>query len=76
MDNCERCRSVDELACEYLETIRKLEKELATAKMNNARMKHAIRTFCEGASWAADAWKQQEHIKPLFDIDKEARNGK
>ncbi len=28
----------------------------------------AIITFCKHAEWSAQIWKDQDHIKPLFDI--------
>ena len=27
-----------------------------------------IKKFCEVNQWAAKIWKDQDHIKPLFDI--------
>lgn len=27
-----------------------------------------VRDFCVGQKWAARAWKDQPHIKPLFDF--------
>ncbi len=31
---------------------------------------NAIKKFCEGSNWASRDWKDQDHIKPLFDIAK------
>ena len=31
-------------------------------------LQRAIHAFCEGARWACSEWKNQDHIKPLFDI--------
>lgn len=38
-------------------------------------LKNAIFEFCNKSKWAADAWKEQEHIKRLFDISREENNG-
>jgi hypothetical protein len=27
-----------------------------------------VREFCEGQKWAVKGWKDQPHIKPLFDF--------
>jgi hypothetical protein len=29
---------------------------------------NAIQAFCKHSEWAAQAWKDQDHIKPLFEI--------
>lgn len=34
----------------------------------NAKMKSMIHAFCEGSSWAVQSWKDQDHVKPLFDL--------
>lgn len=47
--------------CELIHESRAMERELAAVKLVIAR-------FCSGQAWAADSWKDQEHIKPLFDI--------
>ena len=31
----------------------------------------AIKTFCKESEWCSSAWKEQSHIKPLFDLMKE-----
>lgn len=37
------------------------------------QLKQLISHFCEGHNWAADVWKSQKHIKPLFDAWKKWR---
>ena len=42
-----------------------------------AELRQIIRDFCEGQKWAAQEWKNQAHIKPLFDAQKTPKmNGK
>lgn len=31
------------------------------------RLRGIITAFCRESNWAADAWREQDHIKPLFD---------
>jgi hypothetical protein len=37
----------------------------------NRRLREVIREFCNGQAWADKAWKEQPHIKALFDINSE-----
>ena len=53
----------------YLEFARQLERELAAA---NA----AILAFVKTSSWAAREYKEQDHVKPLFDIAEKFKNAK
>jgi hypothetical protein len=39
-------------------------------------LRQVISTFCEQNDWAVDAWKNQDHIKPLFDIHAKTKEGK
>ena len=41
--------------------LEKLERE-------NAKLKGAIKAFCDGQQWADPRWKAQSHIKPLFEV--------
>lgn len=41
------------------------------ASKENARLRKAIKEFCDSHSWAVEGWKQQPNIKALFDIAKE-----
>jgi FtsZ-binding cell division protein ZapB len=46
---------------ELQEKCRKLERERDEAIK-------AIAAFCEASQWCAKDWKDQDHIKPLFDV--------
>jgi hypothetical protein len=35
---------------------------------DNARLREAINAFCSGQAWADESWKNQPHIKALFDL--------
>ena len=47
--------------------IRKLLKRLRERKARVKELEGLIRNFCEGQEWATMGWKDQPHIKPLFD---------
>ena len=49
----------------------KAEQELAEIRKRVVELETAIKNFCDGQSHAVDPWKQQSHIKPLFDIAKD-----
>jgi hypothetical protein len=34
------------------------------------KLEDSIIEFCKGQEWAADSWKNQKHIAPLFEIVK------
>lgn len=51
-----------------LKAIEAEQSKLAEQDKEIARMRGAIATFAKGQSWAAQGWKDQPHIKPLFDI--------
>ena len=40
----------------------------------NDRLRGIIMAFCSGQQWADHAWKDQAHVKPLFDVANESRN--
>lgn len=48
---------------------RRIAAERDTLRAEVERMHEAIAAFCDLNSWGADAWKNQPHIKALFDID-------
>ena len=50
------------------------ESKLEALEQDNKLMLSAILEFCEHQQWANEFWKNQEHIKPLFDIAKKALN--
>jgi FtsZ-binding cell division protein ZapB len=54
---------------ELQEKCRKLERERDEAIK-------AISAFCEASQWCAKEWKEQDHIKPLFDIYNNATTAK
>jgi hypothetical protein len=39
-------------------------------------LRQVISNFCEETNWAVDAWKNQDHIKPLFDIHAKTKEAK
>ena len=41
--------------------------EVNSHRAEIARLKTLIKNFCDNQSHAVDMWKNQEHIKPLFD---------
>ena len=48
-----------------------LDDEIAerdTLRAEVERLQGAITGFCQDHKWAADAWKNTKHTKPLFDI--------
>lgn len=47
-------------------------------KMQDERdeLRQVISNFCEENNWAVDAWKNQGHIKPLFDIHAKTKEAK
>jgi hypothetical protein len=51
------------------EFARRLERE-------RDELRKIIANFCEQNDWAVDAWKNQDHIKPLFDIHAKTKEGK
>lgn len=53
----------DEVHCGCVPILRK----------KNAELLAAISAFCEGQKWAAEAWKSQPHIKPIFDLSNASR---
>ena len=44
--------------------------EMAAIARERDRFVTIIRDFCDGQDWAAETWKAQDHIKPLFDAAK------
>ena len=46
--------------------------EVAALRADRDRMRAAIVAFATEAGWAAEAWKRQAHIAPLFQIAAEA----
>ena len=58
-----------DLLVKQAEQIAGLGAERDTLRAEVDQMTQAIAAFCEGNSWAVDAWKNRPDIKPLFDID-------
>lgn len=50
---------------------RQLERELNDATKERDHLKKLITDFCVNQKWAHESWKDQEHIKPLFDVFRE-----
>ena len=54
-----------------METKKRLSQTEAaeTAQTTSAAdLPRLVREFCEGQKWAVQGWKDQAHIKPLFDF--------
>ena len=49
-------------------TITLLVVEVNSHRREIARLRNAIKQFCDGQASAVELWKDQPHIKPLFDI--------
>lgn len=47
--------------------------EMVAIARERDRLVKIIRDFCDGQDWAAETWKAQAHIKPLFDAAKGAK---
>lgn len=45
----------------------RLAEDNAQLKEEIERLQGLIDNFCESQEWAVDSWKNQKHIKPLFD---------
>lgn len=43
-------------------------RELAEVTKERDHLKKLINNFCANQKWAAESWKAQKHVKPLFDI--------
>lgn len=54
---------------------RQLERELAEVTKQRNHLDMLIVNFCKDHKWAAAMWKQQNHVKPLFDYAKKAKGG-
>jgi hypothetical protein len=51
-----------------LAEIAQLNKQLAAVIAERDALRMAITEFCEGQKWACEEWKNQDHIKPMFDL--------
>ena len=48
---------------------------LSLAVQRVAYLESLIANFCAGQRWADESWKEQPHIKPLFDVNAAKRQG-
>lgn len=53
---------------------RQLERELDEVTKERDHLRKLINNFCANQKWAAESWKVQKHIKPLFDVFIEGKN--
>ena len=53
---------------QYEKELSGLRQVIVKLEEENVKFKEAIGAFCEGAAWACQSWKDQPHIKPLFDL--------
>ena len=61
-------------AIEYLlDQVATLQELADTVSADRNTLQQLINNFCEEQEWAADAWKNQAHIKPLFAVAKMAK---
>lgn len=70
-DICLDCAQINELKTEVASGAAMLARQNDRAMALEERvafLEDTIRVFCAGQSWAAPGWKNQEHVKPLFDI--------
>ena len=51
-----------------------LRAALAASQAEVERLASMIVVFCDGASWCDRRWKNQEHIKPLYNFAEERRS--
>ena len=54
---------------DWMDLARRLQRE-------RDELRQVISNFCEENNWAVDAWKNQGHIKPLFDIHAKTKEAK
>ena len=45
-------------------------------KAENVELVGLISNFCKQYGWSVDGWKNQRHVKPLFDIYEKAKETK
>jgi hypothetical protein len=72
MTDTPECNLLEETTlnpADWMDLARCLERE-------RNELRKIIVTFCEQSNWAVDAWKNQDHIKPLFDIHAKTKEGK
>lgn len=55
---------------DHLDEIQQLTDRLALVEKERDEMKIAIDQFVNATGWADKMWKDQPHIKPLFDLIK------
>lgn len=61
-------------AIEYLlDQVTTLQELADTVSADRNTLQQLISNFCEEQEWAADTWKNQAHIKPLFAVAKMAK---
>ena len=61
-------------AIEYLlDQVATLRELADTVSVDRNTLQQLICNFCEEQEWAADTWKNQAHIKPLFAVAKMAK---
>ena len=60
---CAQCGGVDA----YKKSPFSMKKEIVRLDAEADRLKGIIREFCAGQEFADKAWREQKHVKPLFD---------
>ena len=53
-----------------------LGKDLDKLRAENVELVGLISNFCKQHGWSVDGWKNQRHVKPLFDIYEKAKETK
>ena len=70
MSECERCHSVDELACEQMQEIKTLQAKLATATASLVRIRDNGGYHYHGKEWNG-AWCGEQARRALEEIGHE-----
>ena len=55
---------------------RRFERERDKLRAENVELVGLISNFCKQHGWSVDGWKNQRHVKPLFDIYEKAKETK
>lgn len=78
--SCERVggdsRELARLSRRLIAGIANMGKDLDKLRAENVELVGLISNFCKQYGWSVDGWKNQRHVKPLFDIYEKAKETK
>jgi len=78
--SCERVggdsRELARLSRRLIAGIDNMGKDLDKLRAENVELVGLISNFCKQQEWSVDGWKNQRHVKPLFDIYEKAKETK